>query len=252
MTNKKPARILAIDPGTREIGIAVLEDCELVYHSVKTIRSRRSPHEILKQARAILLRLVRDFRPSTVVFEKTFFANNRNTALLNVFTDELRAIAGRKRLAVVGLGPSTVKKAVCGTAGAAKSAVAEVVAAAYPSLKPTSRATESGSGASSGTGSTLWRSALPCGQSPQEGPGKAGITPPHVKTTFGGTILRQFLAPFPLLRERSSPSRVRSAAANNGAPLTVPVRPGEHVAPRAKSKKASRTNNGLTRHTRCN
>jgi len=58
--NKK---ILAIDPGTREMGIAFLEKGKLIYHGVKNIKKGKSPHETLKKGRKVVLRLIKDFNP---------------------------------------------------------------------------------------------------------------------------------------------------------------------------------------------
>lgn len=131
-TNEK---ILAIDPGTREMGVAFLDGEKLIYYGVKVIRKKRSPHEKLKAGREIILRLIRDFQPTTLVVEKTFFAKNRNTSLLNVFADEIVVIGKRKGLLVKSFAPSTMKKAICGNGHASKKEVASVVVARFPELK---------------------------------------------------------------------------------------------------------------------
>src|SRR5713226_4580632 len=135
MLKNKRVRVLAIDPGTRAMGVALLESGELIYHGVKTIRSGRSPHEKLKEGRKIVLRLIKDFKPNVMVVEKTFFANNRNSALLNVFADEILIVGKRKRLKVLAFAPSAVKKAVCGNGWAKKDEVARAVVAKFPELK---------------------------------------------------------------------------------------------------------------------
>jgi len=130
----KHKRILAIDPGTREMGIALLEVDRLIYHGVKVFAKRTSPHEILKQGRETVIRLIQDFRPDILVFEKTFFSNNRNSALLNVLVDEIKAIGKRKRLQVVGYAANTVKKFICGNGRATKKEVARAIIDRFPEL----------------------------------------------------------------------------------------------------------------------
>jgi crossover junction endodeoxyribonuclease RuvC len=132
---KTKSRVLAIDPGTRDMGVALLEGSTLIYHDVKVIRRKRSPHEKLKAGREIILRLIRDFRPDALVVEKTFIASNRNASLLNVFADEIVAIGKRKGLVVKAYAPSTMKKAICGNGHASKEEVARAVVAKYPDLK---------------------------------------------------------------------------------------------------------------------
>jgi crossover junction endodeoxyribonuclease RuvC len=135
MIKNMHARILAIDPGTKHMGVALLDKGSLIYSGVKVIRNRKSPHEIIKACRKIVLRLIKDYRPQVLIAEKTFFANNRNSALLNVLFDEIRNIGKRKRLKVICYAPNTVKKAICGNGLASKEEVARVVIAKYPELK---------------------------------------------------------------------------------------------------------------------
>ena len=131
----KDLRILAIDPGTRLMGIALLDHGKLVYHGVKLISKGRSPQESLHGAKTIILRLVNDLRPGTVVVEKAFFSKNRNASLLNVLVDEIRSIARRKRLRLLTYAPSTVKKFTCGNGRATKKEVSRVVVSKFPELK---------------------------------------------------------------------------------------------------------------------
>lgn len=133
---KNNSQILAIDPGTREMGIAFLDGGKLIYHAVKIIRKDgKSPHEKLREGRKVVLRLIRDFKPQVLVVEKAFFAQNRNAAILNVFVDEIRAIGRRKGLKVLGYAPSTVRKFICGNGRASKKEVSTVIVSKYPELK---------------------------------------------------------------------------------------------------------------------
>ncbi len=136
MRNKNNARILAIDPGTKNIGFALLDKGQLVHYGVKTIRQMNSPHDKLREGRKIILKLIDDFRPQVLVVEKTFFANNRNSALLNVFADEIKGVGKRKGLRVQSLATNTVRKIICGNGAASKDDVAIAVAARFPELRP--------------------------------------------------------------------------------------------------------------------
>ena len=48
---KNNSKILAIDPGTREMGVAFLVKRKLIYHGVKSIKKGKSPHETLKEGK---------------------------------------------------------------------------------------------------------------------------------------------------------------------------------------------------------
>jgi crossover junction endodeoxyribonuclease RuvC len=126
--------VLAIDPGTREMGVAVLDGSTLIYAGVKVIPRGQTPHETLANCREVVLRCLRDFRPTTLVVEKTFIARNRNAALLNVLSDEISALGKRHKARVVSLAPNTVKKAVTGNGSADKAEVARAVVLRFPEL----------------------------------------------------------------------------------------------------------------------
>lgn len=128
-------RILAIDPGTRLMGIAFLDDGKLIYHAVKVIAKGQSPQETLQRARDAVTRVIDDLEPNIIAVERTFFSQNRNTALLNVLFDEIRSLSRRKRLAFVSYAPSTIKKFTCGNGRAGKKQVATVVVSKFPELR---------------------------------------------------------------------------------------------------------------------
>ncbi len=136
MKKIKHQKVLAIDPGTRHLGIAFFDGKDLIYHGVKTIRKMNSAHDTLKEGRKIISRLIHDFKPTTLVVEKTFFSNNRNSALLNVFADEIKVIGKKKGLKVFAYAANTVRKSICGNGAASKDEVAKVVVSYYPELRP--------------------------------------------------------------------------------------------------------------------
>jgi Holliday junction resolvasome RuvABC endonuclease subunit len=142
--SKNKSKILAIDPGTREMGIAFFDKGKLIYYGVKTIKKGKSPSETLKEGRKIILRLIKDLEPNVLVVEKAFFANNRNASLLNILVDEIKDIGRRKGLKVMSFAPSTVKKAICGNGRAAKKRWQGLLSRNTRSLKSTSLRTGPG------------------------------------------------------------------------------------------------------------
>ena len=128
-------KILAIDPGTRFMGVAYIDNGRLIYHGVKIIKAKNSPHETLRHVRKIILRLVKDFSPRVIAAEKAFFGNNQRAALMNVVVTEIRAIARRKQLRFIDYYPSTLKKFTTGNGRASKTEVSRAVVLKYPELK---------------------------------------------------------------------------------------------------------------------
>lgn len=135
MQKGKQARILAIDPGTRHIGVALLENGHPTYQGVKTIRSRTSAQTILGEGRRLIQDLLRDYKPDILAVEKTFFGKSRNVALLNVMADEIVAVGIRNKVRVIRLAPTTIRKRLCGNGHATKDDVKRVIISRFPEFK---------------------------------------------------------------------------------------------------------------------
>jgi len=136
MKKRSSQKILAIDPGTKNMGVAFFEGRELVYFGVKTIKRLKSPPEILKEGKRVILRIISDFKPDILVVEKTQFLNNKRSKLLNKFTSVIQSIGRRKGLAVHSFASNTVRKGICGNGNASKDEVAKVVLSGYQELRP--------------------------------------------------------------------------------------------------------------------
>lgn len=136
MKKNKQLKILAIDPGTRNLGIAFFEGKELIYHGVKTIPKMNLPACTLKEGKKTIYRLIHDFAPDTMVVEKTLFSNSRSSAVLNAFAKEIISIGKKEKLQVYSYAANTVRKYICGNGSASKDEVAKVILSYYPELKP--------------------------------------------------------------------------------------------------------------------
>ena len=117
------------------MGIAFLEDGKLIYHAVKVIAKGASPQQTLQRARDAVVRFIDDCEPNVIAVERTFFSQNRHTALLNVLFDEIRSVARHRRLTFVSYAPATIKKFTCGNGRADKKQAATVVVSKFPELK---------------------------------------------------------------------------------------------------------------------
>lgn len=135
MSKIKSQKILAIDPGTRNLGVAFFEGEELIYYGVKVIPYQTSQKETLIEGRKIISRLIQDFKPTTLVVEKTFFLNNKKSKLLNMFVREIQTVGMRKGLKVFAFATNTVRKNICGNGAASKNDIAHVIVSRYPELK---------------------------------------------------------------------------------------------------------------------
>jgi Holliday junction resolvasome RuvABC endonuclease subunit len=129
----KPKRILAINPGTRKIGVAVLEYQELLYYGVKTIKRPKSPQEILSEAAHIIQNLIAFYQPTALAIEKTFLIQ-KSASLLMLLTEEVKVTAQKAGLKVYEFAPTTIRKQICKSRKATKRQTAGCIAILYPEL----------------------------------------------------------------------------------------------------------------------
>jgi Holliday junction resolvasome RuvABC endonuclease subunit len=119
--------ILGIDPGTKEMGLAVLRGRELMYFGVRTLRNGTRPYDVIGLARRIVLAAIERYAPDIVAIEEPFNLPTKRAHLLNVIADELRGRAEEVGLEVVALSPSAIRERVTGNPHATKIDVAEVL-----------------------------------------------------------------------------------------------------------------------------
>ena len=130
-----PFRILAIDPGIREMGIAVFDDEKLVHHGVLCLRDRRAPRDIRAYDRNLLRTIIVDYHPDLVALERTMIGNAGNSAALNSVSAYIRRQCRRQRISIRILAASTVKKYLTGDGRASKTNLARAVVSRYPELR---------------------------------------------------------------------------------------------------------------------
>ncbi|MBX3177720.1 MAG: crossover junction endodeoxyribonuclease RuvC [Candidatus Hydrogenedentes bacterium] len=133
---KTTHRILALDPGTRKTGYALLQDGKLLYHGVKVFAKDRPPRENLREAREAVLGLITTLKPNVLAVERAVFSKRTpRTVLLNLYYRQILYLGRRANLKILAYAPSTVKKSVTGYGWATKQQVAQMVVYRYPELK---------------------------------------------------------------------------------------------------------------------
>ena len=120
--------ILGIDPGTKEMGLAVLRGRELLLYGVRTLRNGTRPYDVIGQARRIVLAAIEKHQPQVVSIEEPLMVPTKRAAVLSVIAQELRGRAEELGLEVVELSPATIRERVVGNPRATKIDVAETLA----------------------------------------------------------------------------------------------------------------------------
>jgi len=130
-----PLRTLALDPGTREMGYAILESTDLLYFGVHTFPHRCSVHRLCAEGQRFVQGLLDAYAPQLLVMEKTWYAKSTRSTRLHVFVEAMQRYATRKGLLVCAYTPSIVKKMICGRGDATKRDIAEtLIRQHYPYL----------------------------------------------------------------------------------------------------------------------
>lgn len=125
--------ILAIDPGTKEIGVAVLSGSVLRYYAVKTFKRRQPPHALLADISHYIASLINEYRPETLAIEKAFLIQE-GAVLLSVAAEEIKYAGTQQGLPVYEYAPHEVRQFICQTEKATKRQTAQRLAEQFPEL----------------------------------------------------------------------------------------------------------------------
>lgn len=126
--------VLAIDPGTRELGYAVLAGRRLLEHGVIPLRSLPKDQR-LREAVLGMGRLVNRHRPGVLVVEKTYRHPVPWLNDLHRITLAARRIAKAWRITFHTYAPQAVRQTVAGNGKATKAEAAVIVAHHFPQLR---------------------------------------------------------------------------------------------------------------------
>ena len=126
--------ILALDPGLRDLGFAVLSGKHLVSAGVLPLRSLAKTRR-LDRTRQALLAWIRAYRPRTLVLENVPKRPLDGLAGLPALGRQLRRVAARRRLPLVDYSARTVRRTVVGNGWAGKRDVAAALTARFPELR---------------------------------------------------------------------------------------------------------------------
>jgi Holliday junction resolvasome RuvABC endonuclease subunit len=129
-----PRTILALDPGLRDLGYAVLRGSRLVAGGVLPLRllppARRS-----RYAREAVRAWIASHRPVAIVLERTARHPVGSLHSLHLLARAVSRIAQNRGVTVATYPPQTVRKALTGSGWATKRETAQVIAARYPALQ---------------------------------------------------------------------------------------------------------------------
>lgn len=129
---KKEINILAINPGTKYIGLAVFQGEDLNYWGIKVFKGKWSK-EKLEQIKKTLLNLIEQYDISTLILKKLH--RSRSSGNLNQLVKAIESLAKKKKLKISIYRLETIRDVLTEGGGINKMDVAELVVERYSFLE---------------------------------------------------------------------------------------------------------------------
>jgi len=131
--NRKPLRIIGINPGTRYLGIAVLDGSELLDWRIKTLEGRWSEEKI-KKAIGVVSELIERYELDVLAIKKLH--PSRRTENLLRLSDKIKNFARLKKLKVFQYSIKDIEKSYIVDEKLNKRNLFEALVKFYPELYP--------------------------------------------------------------------------------------------------------------------
>ena len=128
---KKPARILAINPGTKYIGVAYFQDADLRDWGIKMIAGKWSQTKLIKM-QALITDLISRYTPDIIVLK--IINPALRSSNLNMLIAEIRSIAKRKGIVIEEYSIEDLRNFYSPHKRVNKRQLAELIAAEYDAL----------------------------------------------------------------------------------------------------------------------
>lgn len=126
--------ILALDPGLRDLGFAVLRGRKLVASGVRRLRQLPTQHRI-REARAQVKTWMATYHPDALVLESTHRHPVDWLDAVDRFAGSVRRLGRRRQMTVATYAPQTVRKGLVGNGWATKTETATAIAHHFPALR---------------------------------------------------------------------------------------------------------------------
>lgn len=129
---KQPV-ILGIDPGARQIGVAVLRGDELLYYGVKTIQKNKMPKFVPFSLEQTITKLVVEYKADCIALEKVISIQQRNSFVEVVYW-QIKTIAQKHHYGLKEYNPGFVRNSICNKIKSTRQGTYYLIAKKYPEL----------------------------------------------------------------------------------------------------------------------
>lgn len=124
---------MAIDPGMRYLGVAVLDGEDLIWYGIKTFKGASRLTSVRPEVRQYLTGVLLRYNPGVLVIEEPFYAQSLLSKSLCALTMDIKTWARWKGLRVCSYVPAAVKAFFCRDQKT-KQSLAEAMIEKYPFL----------------------------------------------------------------------------------------------------------------------
>lgn len=129
--NQDSSIILAVNPGTKYIGLAVFQVPDLAYWGVRVLKGKWSEKK-LKSAEATLMNLINHYHVDTLVLKK--FDSFRSSPNLDCLIQSVKNLARKRKIGIHAYSVADLKKSFVTGTRANKMTIAALAIARYPFL----------------------------------------------------------------------------------------------------------------------
>jgi Holliday junction resolvasome RuvABC endonuclease subunit len=116
------------------MGIAVLEDDQLVYYAVKELRRWHPAFQRARATRDTITDVIERFHPDVLAYETSYYVQQAASPLLANQEREIRRLAKSAGMKGVAYSPLYVRQQLCADAYVTKQMVARVLVERFPEL----------------------------------------------------------------------------------------------------------------------
>jgi len=128
----KPIKIIAIDPGVKIMGVAVMKDFDLRYWGIKKIRERgMNQKQLLEKTERILLSLTNYYKPDVLIIQKPFFVQEKESLNLKVLEKKIKLFAIKNKIKPIEYTPLEVRSFLCQNGRPTKMKAAKIICKDY-------------------------------------------------------------------------------------------------------------------------
>lgn len=127
------SKLLAIDPESRELGLAVFDGDELRYYAVSGIAKRKPSSQVPAEAARIIRALIHEHQPFKLALAQPIVIHTAAERLAHVIR-AIKNLALDEGLALQILSPKSVRQFICSSERATKKETTERLCAIYPEL----------------------------------------------------------------------------------------------------------------------